>query len=133
MTVIAIGRPVVAGRAHTSRRVVGAASRTRLRLTVRGRRLLATIAAVPAVVALALAILGGGAALASRDAGMPADSFQTVTVLSGDSLWSIAQEVAPQADPRDVVDAMMRLNALEGATVTAGQRLAVPAEYSGSH
>jgi len=129
MTVIAIGRSVVSGRAHTSRRTTAAAARTRLRLTVRGRRLLAAIAAVPAVVALALAILGGGAALASRDVGMPADSFQTVTVLSGDSLWSIAEEVAPRADPRDVVDAMMRLNALDDATVTVGQRLAIPAEY----
>jgi Tfp pilus assembly protein FimV len=129
MTVIAIGRPVVSGRALTSRPTTAAAARTRLRLTVRSRRLLAAIAAFPAAVALALAILGGGAALASRDAGMPADSFQTVTILSGDSLWSIAEEVAPQADPRDVVDAMMRLNALDDATVTVGQRLSIPAEY----
>ncbi|KAA9111015.1 LysM peptidoglycan-binding domain-containing protein [Microbacterium rhizomatis] len=129
MTVIAIGRPVGRHRARTVSRDVQA---TRLRLTVRGRRLLAAVAAIPAVIALSLAILGGGAALASRDAGMSADSFQTVTVASGESLWSIAQEVAPNADPRDVVDAIMRLNALGGATVSAGQRLAIPAEYSAS-
>ncbi len=103
---------------------------TRLRLTVRGRRVLAAAAALPAVLVLSLAIIGGGAALASRDAGAPADSFTTITVSSGDSLWSIAQEVAPNADPRDVVDAIVRLNALDGVTIAAGQRLAIPSEYT---
>ena len=126
MTTIAFG-PGAAGRAGS-----GSAG-TRLRLTVRGRRLLAALAAIPAVIAFAVLILSGGSALASRDGGLPADSFQTVTVLTGDSLWSIAEEVAPQADPRDVVDAIMRLNALDGATVSAGQKLAVPAEYAASH
>jgi Tfp pilus assembly protein FimV len=103
---------------------------TRLRLTVRGRRVLAAAAALPAVIALAFAIVGGGAALASRDSGAPAGSFTTVVVSSGDSLWSIAEEVAPAADPRDVVDAIVRLNALQGVTISAGQRLAIPEEYA---
>lgn len=103
---------------------------TRLRLTVRGRRVLAAAAALPAAIALSLAIVGGGAALASHDTGAPAGSFATVVVSSGDSLWSIAEEVAPNRDPRDVVDAIVRLNALDGATISAGQRLAIPAEYA---
>lgn len=104
---------------------------TRLRLTSRGRRVLASLAALPAVVALGVAVvLGGSSALASRDEGAPAGAFQTVTVAAGDSLWSIAQDVAPSADPRDVIDAIARLNALDGVTVTAGQRLAIPSEYT---
>ena len=103
---------------------------TRLRLTVRGRRLLAAAAALPAAVALSVAMISGGSALASRDSGAPAESFETVTVSSGDSLWSIAEDVAPAADPRDVVDAIVRLNALHGVAISAGQRLAIPAEYS---
>jgi Tfp pilus assembly protein FimV len=106
-----------------------ASGRTRLRLTVRGRRMLAVLAALPAVVALSVAIVSGGGALASRDAG-PADAFTTVTVSSGESLWSIAQTVAPEADPRDVVDAIVRLNALDSVTVQAGQSLAIPAEFA---
>ncbi|MFE4727616.1 LysM peptidoglycan-binding domain-containing protein [Microbacterium sp. NPDC056736] len=102
---------------------------TRLRLTVRGRRVLATLAAMPAVIALSAAVIGGGAALATRDAGAPAGSFSTVTVSHGDSLWTIAEDVAPGHDPRDVVDAIVRLNALDGVTVQAGQSLAIPAEY----
>jgi Tfp pilus assembly protein FimV len=103
---------------------------TRLRLTVRGRRVLALLAALPALVALGTALaLGGGAALASRDAA-PTGSFETVLVSAGDTLWSIAEEVAPGADPRDVVDQIARLNALNSVSVQAGQRLAIPAEYT---
>ena len=106
---------------------------TRLRLTVRGRRVLVAMAAMPAVLALSVAVISGGSALASKDAGAPAGSFETITVSSGDSLWSIAEEVAPAADPRDVVDAIARLNALQGVSISAGQRLAIPAEYSAGH
>lgn len=103
---------------------------TRLRMTARGRRLLGLIAAIPAVAVLAFAIVGGGAALASREGGAPAGSFETITVMSGDSLWSIAEEVAPTADPRDVVDAITRLNSIDGGVLVAGQQLAIPAEYA---
>lgn len=106
---------------------------TRLRLTRRGRRVLAAVAAFPVAAALCAAVLGGGAALASHETGAPAGSFATVTVHAGDSLWSIAREVAPSADPRDVVDAIVQLNALEGVTVTPGERLSIPSEYSASH
>ncbi len=105
---------------------------TRLRLTARGRRVLAALVAAPVALVLGIAILAGGSALASRDAGRPAGSFETVTVQAGQSLWSLAEEVAPQADPRDVVDAIVRLNALGGTQVAAGQRLAIPAEYAGT-
>jgi len=102
---------------------------TRLRLTLRGRRVLAVLAALPAVIALSAAVIGGGAALASRDAGAPADSFTTVTVAVGDSLWSIAEDIAPERDPRDVVDEIVRLNALDSVIVQAGQSIAIPAAY----
>jgi hypothetical protein len=104
--------------------------RTRLRLTVRGRRLLVSLAALPGVIALAFAIVSGGAALASHGGGAASGSFSTVVVSSGQSLWSIAEEVAPTADPRDVVDAIVKLNALDGVTIAAGQRLAIPAQYA---
>lgn len=118
MTAIAVSAPV-------------ARRSTRLRLTTRGRRLLAGLAALPAVIALSIAVVSGGsAALASLDTGAPTGSFVSVTVSPGDSLWSIAEEVAPQADPRDVVDAIVRLNALDGAAIEAGQSLAIPAVYA---
>ncbi|KAA9087258.1 LysM peptidoglycan-binding domain-containing protein [Microbacterium radiodurans] len=105
---------------------------TRLRLTVRGRRVVASIAALPVVAAVGFAVISGGGALASGDAGAPVGTFETVTVMSGDSLWAIAEQVAPQADPRDVVDAIIRLNALGSGQLDAGQTLAIPAEYAAS-
>jgi LysM repeat protein len=106
------------------------ATRTRLRLTTRGRRVLATLAALPAVAALGVAIVSSGGALASGDAGAPSGSFDTVTVLPGDSLWTIAKDVAPDSDPRDVIDEIVRLNALPSSVLDAGQSLAIPAAYS---
>lgn len=106
---------------------------TRLRLTVRGRRVLAFLASVPAVIAVSIAIVSGGGALASGEGSAPAATFVEVTVMPGDTLWSIAEEVAPGADPRDVVDAIMRLNALPSGSLTAGQALALPTEYAPQH
>ncbi len=105
-------------------------SATRLRITSRGRRVLAGVAALPAVAAVTVAVLSGGGALASVAESAPAGSFATVTVAAGESLWGIAEEVAPQADPRDVIDAIVRFNALETSAVAAGQRLSIPAEYA---
>ncbi|HEX5858625.1 MAG TPA: LysM peptidoglycan-binding domain-containing protein [Microbacterium sp.] len=109
---------------------VSATSAPRLRLTVRGRRVLAFVAALPAVIALSFAMVAGGSAIAARDDIAPSASFETVTVMGGDTLWSLAADIAPTADPRDVVDAIARLNALDGVTIEPGQRLAIPAEYA---
>lgn len=103
---------------------------TRLRLTARGRRVFAFVAALPVIVALAIAVVGGGAALASNETGAAAGAFTEITVLSGETLWSIAEDVAPGSDPRDVVAEITRLNALENGSVAAGQRIAIPAEYT---
>ena len=127
MSTIGITSPAFASHAFT-----GTARPTRLRLTVRGRRVLAALAALPAVVAVVIAMISGGAALASRDSGAPSPSFSSVTVTYGDTLWSIAESVAPEADPRDVVDAIVRLNALDGVSLEAGQSIAIPAEYDAS-
>lgn len=103
---------------------------TRLRLTVRGRRLLAFLAALPAVVAVSIATVSGGQALAAADGGAPAGTFEEVTVETGDTLWSIARSVAPAADPRDVIDDIVGLNALQSGALRAGQTIAIPMEYS---
>jgi hypothetical protein len=49
-------------------------------------------------------------------------------VQPGDTLWSIARRVAPDRDPRPVVDEMLKANDLHGG-LQAGQELvvAVPA------
>lgn len=97
------------------------APRTRLRITRRGRVVLTALGA-------GLVALNGGAAVASKDASGTA--FEYVTVSSGESLWDLAEEIAPSADPRDVIASVVDLNRLPSSDVAAGQQLAVPAQYA---
>ncbi|WP_426172515.1 LysM peptidoglycan-binding domain-containing protein [Microbacterium sp. DWRC1-3] len=101
---------------------------TRLRLTTRGRAVLLAFASVPLAVGIAFAALSGGSAIASG-ADAAAVSVETVTVMPGDTLWSIATGVAPDADPRDVIGEISRMNLLRGGELQIGQTLAIPAQY----
>lgn len=107
-------------------RVVRARS-PKLRLTPRGRRVLMTLAAAPLVIAaLAFALNGGGA---NATLSGSAQGFTYVTVEAGQTLWQLATELEPAADPREVIARIVTLNQLESADVAAGQELAIPAEY----
>ncbi|MEW1974770.1 LysM peptidoglycan-binding domain-containing protein [Microbacterium profundi] len=124
MSTISITAPAVV----PVRTATGAA--TRLRLTTRGRRLLVALAALPLAVGIGFAAISGGSALASGDSSTPV-SFDTVTVMPGDTLWAIAEDVAPAEDPRTVISEIQKLNALNGGSLQVGQQLAIPAEYTG--
>ena len=54
------------------------------------------------------------------------DVGQAVVVQQGETLWQIAQRIAPEADPRATVTAIRELNGLGGAPVVAGQTVIVP-------
>lgn len=82
----------------------------------RWARLTATLSLVAAAVVL-------GAVLAASG-GTTAVSY--VTVQTGDTLWSLARQADPAADPRLVVGQIRRLNGLEGDVVAAGAVLQVP-------
>lgn len=99
----------------------------RLRLTARGRGVLLALAATPLVIAAAALALNGGGATAGLESGV---AFEHITVDSGQSLWQLAEEVAPAADPRDVIAAIMQVNRLASSDVYAGQELALPPEYT---
>ena len=100
--------------------------KTRLRITKRGRRVLTAAVALPLVIgALVAALNSGGAAAVAEGA---SNDFTYVTIAQGESLWQLAQEIAPNADPRDVVAEIVSLNQLHGE-VQAGQKIAIPAGY----
>ncbi|WP_348788140.1 LysM peptidoglycan-binding domain-containing protein [Leifsonia sp. NPDC080035] len=102
--------------------------RVRLRLTRRGRAVVTALVALPIVVgAFVFALNGGGAAASGEQTHV---SFQHVTVDSGESLWSIAERIAPNADPRDVIAQLVTLNGLDSAVVSPGQDLAIPVQYA---
>ncbi|MEZ7840729.1 MAG: LysM peptidoglycan-binding domain-containing protein [Pontimonas sp.] len=95
---------------------------TSLRITRRGRVVLGLALALP-VMALSVFLASSGA-LAESDAA--SDDFEYMTVLSGDTLWSIATMISPHEDPRDVVAKIISLNQLETASLMPGQDIALP-------
>lgn len=100
--------------------------RTRLRLTRRGRIVFTALAALPLVaLALGLGLASGGARAASEGA-TGAVRFDTIVVERGETLWQIALDHAPDDDPRDVIAAIVRLNALGSTDIVPGQQLALP-------
>ena len=91
-------------------------------ITRRGRVVLAAVIALPVlVVSLFLATPGALAESSSAP-----DTHEYVTVLAGDTLWTIAESVAPESDPRDVVHEIMTLNQLSSAALVPGQEIAIP-------
>lgn len=104
-------------------------AQAKLRLTRRGRVVFGGLATV--LVAAALAV---GASFAAPGAiangAESSQEFPYVLAQSGDSLWSIASELAPAADPREVVAEIVRLNQLQGADLQAGDAIAVPLRFA---
>ncbi|HAQ59549.1 MAG TPA: hypothetical protein DCR63_03645, partial [Microbacterium sp.] len=96
----------------------------------RGRRVVVGIVSAPIAAAVFFGVIAGDEALASRAGSTAVSEFRTVVVEPGDSLWSIALAVAPGADPRDVIDEIVRLNALGSSAVDAGQRISVPVDFA---
>jgi hypothetical protein len=92
-----------------------------VRLTRRGR-LAVTLALV--VVSTGVLGLAQPQAFAFGRAGGP--TTQRITVRPGETLWAIADRVAPAADPRATIARLESMNHLESSTVPAGSVLLVP-------
>ena len=91
-----------------------------VKLTVRGRRVVALLALLPIFVAFLLI----GTRAAQADATGPTTAV--VKVEAGQSLWDVAVAVAPNEDPRSTIWTIKALNGLETSEVQAGQGLIVP-------
>lgn len=101
---------------------------SRFTITRRGRVVLTALAALPLVIGALFVALNGGVATAS-DTGSAGTSFEYVTIHAGESLWQLAESIAPNSDPRDVIAEIVSLNRLSTDAVEPGQRLAIPADY----
>ena len=93
-----------------------------LRLTRRGRRV---CGALLLLIGLAIVVVASAMALGG-DGGLRLAGSTTVVVEPGDTLWSIAGQVAPDQERRAVVDAIADLNHLAAGQVQAGQVLRLP-------
>jgi hypothetical protein len=96
-------------------------AQTGIKLTVRGRRVVALLALLPIVLAFLLI----GTRAAQADASGPTTAV--VKVEAGQSLWDVAVAIAPNEDPRSTIWTIKALNGLETSEVQAGQALVVPA------
>ena len=99
-----------------------------LRLTRRGRFVFFGLPLILlAALVLSLAgFLNAPAKAADSASDLALTRTVSVTVQSGESLWGIAAEVAPERDPRDVIADIVQLNNLNAGTVLPGQQLFVP-------
>jgi Tfp pilus assembly protein FimV len=82
-------------------------------------------ARVIAIVLVVTGVLLVAPGLARGDGPDRPASRVTYVVESGDTLWSIARRVAPDRDPRPVVDGLIEANDLRGG-LQAGQELSIP-------
>jgi hypothetical protein len=106
-----------------------AASAGSLRLTKRGRAVVGglSVAALALVVFLLSLALGGGALASNHGAaGSPYQGMRQVVVQPGQTLWTLAAQAEPGADPRVVIPQIVSANALAGATIFPGEQLWVP-------
>lgn len=127
MSTVSIQSPMT--RHSSAHAIRGSVKTTRLRLTTRGRRVLLAAAALPIALGIGFSVLAGGTALASAEQAAPV-AFESVTVLPGDTLWSIAAESAPGADPRVVIEDIKRLNNLSSGEIQVGAEIAIPTAYA---
>ncbi len=93
-----------------------------IRLTRRGRRVVALLALIP--IAITFLLIGTRGAQAS-DASAQAMTA-VIVVKPGQSLWDVASTINPQKDPREIIWVIQQLNGMATSEVIAGQELIVP-------
>lgn len=96
-----------------------------MQLNRRGR--LARTLVVLSLAIVMLATFGFSAGAGNSNQMSPtSDAFITVTVGPGESLWSLAGQIAVDGDKRSLVDEIISINSLPTADVQVGQELRIP-------
>ena len=118
--------PVVR-RVPVARPLAPAAQPSRVRLTRRGRLALTA----GGVLTMSLLWFAAASAAHAADRGAPAvpgthTATTQIVVQPGQTLWSIAAQADPGADPRAVIQQIVTANKLTTENLTAGQHLWVP-------
>ena len=95
---------------------------SRTRITRRGRLVLVGLVALLLLAVISVGRAGSQAATYVENG----PTLQQTTVQPGETLWSVAQRIAPDNDPRDVVAQLRRINSLPTSGLHAGQQLLLP-------
>ena len=94
-------------------------------LNRRGRLARTLVILSLAIVMVATFAFSAGAGSTDSMAATP-DSYVTVVVGPGESLWSLAGRMAGDGDARSLIEEIMVVNSLETPDVQAGQSLRIP-------
>ena len=94
-------------------------------LNRRGRLARTLVILSLAIVMVATFAFSAGAGSTDSMAATP-DSFVTVVVGPGESLWSLAGRMAGDGDARSLIEVIMAVNSLATPDVQAGQSLRIP-------
>ncbi len=100
-----------------------------LRLTQRGRLVVGVLAVLLATVAMtviATAVAGRAQASNHGRDGAGYQGMHRIVVQPGETLWTIASQAEPSADPRQVIAEIMTGNSMTSTVVQAGELLWVP-------
>lgn len=107
------------------------ASITGVRITRRGRLVLLGLVAALAFALISLGQVAAQAGLSdAADGSGPVSSgpvSSTWVVQPGETLWVIAERLAPDTDPRETVARIVAMNDLPSSSVLVGQELQIPA------
>ncbi|RUQ87881.1 LysM peptidoglycan-binding domain-containing protein [Labedella gwakjiensis] len=106
-----------------------ASTKARLRITRRGRLVLTSLVVGPLVAVGVIAGVSATSAIATSSSSAVVE-FDYLTINSGESLWQVAERIAPASDPRDVIADIVSLNQMSTSSVEPGQRIAIPTAYS---
>jgi hypothetical protein len=101
-----------------------APARQPARLTRRGR-----LACTLALIALSTGLLGLVQPQAFALGRGDGPATQRITVRPGETLWAIADRVAPGTDPRSTIARLESMNHLRSSSVPAGSVLLVPVAH----
>ncbi len=95
-----------------------------IRLTRRGRRVVAFLALIP--IALTFLLIGTNGVQASD--GSTETLTSSIVIKPGESLWDVATAINPNVDPRETIWVIQQLNNMSTSEVLAGQELIIPLE-----
>lgn len=96
----------------------------RIVLNRRGR--LARTLVVLSLAIVAASVAGGQAGASTASKSAAEQSFITVTVAPGDTVWSLANHVGDGTDAGALVSAIIEINGLGSGDLSAGQKIRIP-------
>jgi LysM repeat protein len=92
----------------------------------RRARLARTLFVISALALMVAGLVFNQSAVATDQAATGSNAFNYVSVMPGDTLWELAETYSEGKSQQDWIAEVILLNNLSSATLTTGDRLALP-------